>query len=125
MLDIIFAGVFALGLVSLPDSKRQAVKARRLEALRILNISLTDAAQLMGMHLSDLSNALAGLNKLDDWRWQMLPDEWHRVYALLVLRDRGLPEFAETIVKIQDVLKERTADPVGTWLDRHVGNSRA
>lgn len=104
MLTISFCLV--LGLVMLDDQQRQTAEKRIREALRLADISITKAALWMNLERSDLDKALQGLLKLDVWRLEMLPDVFHQHYHLLCLRDRGLPEYAKTSLKIAPAVEE-------------------
>lgn len=93
-----------LGLVALSDEQRRTATARIREALRLADIAITKAALWMALDRSDLERGLSGERKLDAWRLEMLPDVYHQHHALLELRDRGLPEYAKTAVKISPAL---------------------
>lgn len=93
-----------LGLVALSDEQRRTATARIREALRLADIAITKAALWMALDRSDLERGLSGQQKLDYWRLEMLPEEFHRHFYLLGLRDRGLPEYAKTAVKISPAL---------------------
>lgn len=91
----------SLGAVQLRDDQYRARAHRIREALGIVGIPLTTAArEYMQMDPGDFVRALSGERKLDDWRLEMLGDEFMRVLALLELRDRGLPDLAQTALKI-------------------------
>jgi hypothetical protein len=94
------SSLLSLGLVQLSDDRRRAREHRIREALAICGLSISQAADLAGMHISDFSNALSGNRGMDDRRLEMIGDEFRRVLSLLELRDRGLPELARTALRI-------------------------
>jgi hypothetical protein len=94
------------GLVALSDDARRAKAARIRSALDICGYSLTTAARTANMDIADFSRMLTDpAKKLDDWRLEMLGDEFMRTLALLELKDRGLPEFARAAVMVEPFLK--------------------
>lgn len=95
------------GLVALSDSQRRTAAERIREALRLAGLALSEAAYLMGIDPSELTRGLSGERKLDHWKLQLLPDEFHRHHAVLELRDRGLPAYARTCLKIGSLVKEK------------------
>lgn len=95
----------ALGLVSLSDDRRRAKANRIREALTLCGFTLTSAAQTANMDIADFSRMLSGERKLDDWRLEMLGDEFQRVLAMLTLRDLDLPALAKTALKIHPVMQ--------------------
>jgi hypothetical protein len=102
----------SLGLVQLSDDRRRAREHRIREALAVCGLSISQAADLAGMQVSDFSNALSGNRGLDDRRLEMIGDEFRRVLSLLELRDRGLPELARTALRVAPMVldvKRRTA----------------
>ena len=98
------AFLILIGLVALSDEQREAAQRRIREALRLADIAITKAALWMQLDRSDLERGLNGTMKLDLWRLEMLPDAFHQHYHLLGLRDRGLPEYAKTALKIYPAL---------------------
>jgi hypothetical protein len=98
------------GLVKLSDDQRRSKANRIRKALDICGYSLTTAARTADMDIADFSRMLSGGRTLDEWRLEMLGDEFMRTLALLELQDRGLPEFARVAVKVQPMMtatKER------------------
>lgn len=102
--------LLVLGLVALSDDQRRTAAQRIREALRLADIAITKAARWMALDPSDLERGLSGARKLDVWRLEMLPDEFHRHYHLLGLRDRGLPETAKVALKITPALLDLKKD---------------
>lgn len=99
------AVALVLGAVLLPLSEEAIrCKANRIrEALRLADISPTKAALYIygdEKRLPDFVNALSCNRALDAWKLELLPDEFHRIYAVLELRDRGLPLLAQAFLKI-------------------------
>lgn len=94
-----------LGLIALSEDQRRTATERIREALRLANIALSEAAFIMRMAHSDLTRGLSGERKLDHWRLEMLPPVYHQHHALLELRDRGLPEYAKTALKISPAIE--------------------
>lgn len=88
------------GLVALPDEKRRAKANRIRKAMDICGYSLTTAARTADMDIGDFSRMLTGEKPLNDWRLEMLGDEFIRTLAFLEVQDRGLPEFARTAVQV-------------------------
>lgn len=97
--------VIFLSAPLLDDEMRRAVSRRIREALRLADISLTKAAVWMGMGAQDLEKALNGERALSVWRLLALPDEYHQHYHLIELRDRGLPDYAKTAIKMLPALE--------------------
>jgi hypothetical protein len=97
------------GLVKLSDDQRRSKANRIRKALDICGFSLTTAARTAQMDIGDFSRMLSGGRTLDDWRLEMLGDEFMRTLALLELQDRGLPEFARTALKVQPMLTKESA----------------
>jgi hypothetical protein len=97
------------GLVKLSDDQRRSKANRIRKALDICWFSLTTAARTAQMDIGDFSRMLSGGRTLDDWRLEMLGDEFMRTLALLELQDRGLPEFARTALKVQPMLTKESA----------------
>lgn len=97
------------GLVRLSDEQRRSKATRIRKALDICGYSLTTAARTADMDIADFSRMLTGERSLDDWRLEMLGDEFMRILALLELQDRGLPDFARTAVKIHPMLVKESA----------------
>lgn len=94
------------GLVALSDDARRAKTARIRSAMDICGYSLTTAARTANMDIADFSRMLTDpAKKLDDWRLEMLGDEFMRTLALLELKDRGLPAFARAAVMVDPFLK--------------------
>jgi hypothetical protein len=94
-----------IGVVSLPDDDRIATANRVREALSILQIPISIAAEhYMAWDYREFKRALNGETKLDWWRLVMIGSEFRRVYAMLELRDLGLPTFAQTALKIDSAL---------------------
>ena len=50
--------------------------------------------------------ALAGEQKLDDWRLMMIGDEFERLLAVLTIRDLDLPELVRMAIKIQPAIQQ-------------------
>lgn len=95
--------LFALalfGVVQLTDAHLRATAQRIREALTLCGLQQKEAAYLIGLDPSDFQKALDGQRKLDLWRLEMLPEDFQRHYSLLVLRDRGLPDYARTALKV-------------------------
>lgn len=110
MLTLCYGFCLVLGLVMLSDEQRRTAAGRIREALRLADIAVTKAALWMALDKSDLERGLSGQQKLDYWRLEMLPEDFHRHFYLLGLRDRGLPEYAKTALKISpavEALKEK------------------
>lgn len=105
-ISLIVALASTLGLVSLADEDRRATAQRVREALSILRIPIKTAAeQYMDTDMRSFERALAGEQKLDLWRLAMIGPEFRRVYALLELRDLGLPQLARTAIKIEPAVQ--------------------
>lgn len=97
--------VLFLSAPILDDELRRAVAHRIREALRLADISLTKAAHWMGMGPQDFEKALNGERALSVWRLLALPPEYHQHYHLIELRDRGLPDYAKTAIKMLPALE--------------------
>lgn len=96
----------ALGLVSLAEEQRLATAKRWREALSAHQIPVTKAAtEYMRWDVREFERALAGERKLDAWRLEMLPVEVRQTYALLTLRDLGVPEVFRTFLRVHPVLE--------------------
>lgn len=108
---VLIAFVAVLGLVELSEEQKRQKGGRIREALRAIDLSITKAAWTMGrMDPSDLEKALNGLRKMDVWRLEMLPIEFHQELWLLEARDRGLPERALTFLRILPAIAGMPAD---------------
>lgn len=110
---VTLAGLLLIvGLVSLSADQRRAKAQRIREAIRDAGLSMKEAAALMQFHsAADLNHMLDDdERKLDAWRLEMLPDDFHAHLALLELRDRGLPQKIRLALKVIPALpamKER------------------
>jgi hypothetical protein len=101
------AGFSFMGLVALDDEERVATANRVREVLGILGIAQTTAAeQYMRWDRKSFERALAGEQKLDWWRLAMLGPEFRRLYALLELRDLGLPTLVKAWLKVEPALDQ-------------------
>jgi hypothetical protein len=87
-----FITLAAAGLVQLTDDQRRRKAARIRQALLNSNIGIRQAARIMEMDPTEFERALSGERKLDVWRLEMLPIEFHRECNVLELADSGLPE---------------------------------
>lgn len=102
----LIAGSMA-GLVSLPEDDRIATSARVREVLSILQIPVSKAAvSYMAWDLRAFERALAGEQKLDWWRLAMIGPEFRRLFAMLELRDLGLPSLARAACRIDLLLEQ-------------------
>jgi len=112
-LALSFVGVIlAAATQHLTEELRRAKALRIREALRYSDIGISKAAGYLyrdgetaeaweraRRRAPDLEKALNGERVLDLWRLERLPLVFHQHYALLELRDRGLPDYARTCVK--------------------------
>lgn len=90
---VAFAALLILGLVQLTEEQRHRVATRIRTALQNSGLGFCQASRIMEYTShSDFERALSGDRKLDEWRLEMLPVEFHREYAVLLLTDVGLPE---------------------------------
>jgi hypothetical protein len=89
-----------LGMVVLTDEQRAHAVKRIREALRMADISVSKAALWMNLELRDLERGFSCERKLDVFRLEMLPDAFHQYYALVSLRDRGLPPLSLTSLMV-------------------------
>ena len=85
-----------------PWRNRRTLSEARVSILQI-PIS-TAAEQYMDWTYRDFKRALNGEIKLDWWRLVMIGPEFRRVYAMLELRDLGLPTFAKTALTVESAL---------------------
>lgn len=101
----------ALGLVAVAEEDRLATANRVKEALSILQIPVSKAAEVyMDWDYREFKRALNCETKLDLWRLHMLGPEFRRVYAVLELRDLGAPSLFRRFLKIEPAIKsERSA----------------
>lgn len=102
--------LFGTVLLPLSDEAIRAKAARIREALRLADISPSKAAlYIYGRdgRESDFVKALKCERTLDTWKLERLPADFHRYYALLELRDRGLPDYARTFVKIAAAVERK------------------
>lgn len=78
----------------LAEERRRVVVARIRESLRLANITFQQCAFAMYGDVKrapDLEKALNGERPLDLWKVEFLDDEFHRIYATLVLIEKGAP----------------------------------
>lgn len=99
-----FVTLAGAGLVQLTDEQRRRTAARIRQALLSANIGIRQAARIMEMDPTDFERALNGDRKLDTWRLEMLPLEYQREYAVLLLADTGLPERINRLLQMVPAL---------------------
>ena len=105
-----FVTLAASGLVQLTDDQRRLVANRIRRALLNSNIGIRQAARIMEMDPTDFERALSGDRKLDAWRLEMLPLEYHREYNVLALADSGLPERIAKFIQMAPALSFTPTD---------------
>lgn len=102
--ELLLISISGLGLVQLEESKRRGVGDRVRDALNRAHIPLKEAAAIMKMDQGDLTRALNGEMKLDLYRLEMLPDEFHQEWWPLQAHAKGVPELFKTWLKVLPVL---------------------
>lgn len=93
--------IIVAGVVHLADQRREQLRLLVRDSLDDAKIGFRQAARIMEMDPTDLQRALNEPGrKLDAWRLEMLPDEFHRAFAVRRLGQLGLPAMFTRFLRI-------------------------
>lgn len=104
--------IVGLTAVELSAAQRRLAELRVRTALRLADIGIREAAEIMGIDARDFERGLKGERKLDLWRLEMLPDRYHQEYWVVLAEEKGLPALSRTVLKMlwAPVAHDRSAD---------------
>lgn len=95
------ATLIVAGAVQLSEARREAFRLLVRDSLDDAKIGFRQAARIMEQDPKDLQRALNEPGyRLDAWRLEMLPDEFHRAFAVRRLGQLGLPALFNRFLRI-------------------------